>query len=116
MRMLGLFAGAALVLAACGGGQATEPLTISEVTVQADLPAVGSPQAMSYWQNLSGDLETAIAAQFVGRIDPAGKRDRRRRRRDLAGARLRGGGDGGDGAAVGAGDADQPGRDRRGRL
>ena len=74
MRMLGLFAGAALLLAACGGGQAPGPLTISEVTVQADLPAVGSPQAMSYWQNLSGDLETAIAAQFVGRIDPASKR------------------------------------------
>lgn len=74
MRMLGLFAGAALVLAACSGGETPGPLTISEVTVQADLPAVGSRQAVTYWQNLSDDLETAIAAQFVGRIDPAGKR------------------------------------------
>jgi hypothetical protein len=74
MRTLGLLAGAALLLAACGGGRdQAEPLLISGVTVEADLPAVGSRQAMNYWQNLSGDLETAIAAQFVGRIDPAGK-------------------------------------------
>ena len=73
MRTLGLLAGAALLLAACGGGQPEQPLTISGVTVQADLPAVGSPQAVAYWQNLDEDLETAIAAQFVGRIDPAGK-------------------------------------------
>jgi hypothetical protein len=74
MRTLGLLAGAALMLAACGGGQENVPLTISEVTVQADLPAVGSREAVAYWQNLSNDLETAIAAQFVGRIDPTGKR------------------------------------------
>ena len=81
----------------------TEPLTISGVTVQADLPAVGSPQAVAYWQNLSDDLETAIAAQFVGRIDPAGKQitvdvdeisltqplRRRRHRRDGAARRAR---------------------------
>jgi hypothetical protein len=73
MRTLGLLAGAALLLAACGGGQQNEPLTISGVTVQADLPAVGSPQAVAYWKNLSDDLETAIASQFVGRIDPMGK-------------------------------------------
>ena len=42
MRTLGLLAGAALVLAACGGSRQTEPLTISDVSVQADLPAVGS--------------------------------------------------------------------------
>ena len=73
MRTLGLLAGAALLLAACGGGQPEQPLTISGVTVQADLPAVGSPQAVAYWKNLSGDLETAIAAEFVGRVDPGGK-------------------------------------------
>ena len=74
MKTLGLLAGAALVLAACSGGrQQAEPLLISGVTAEADLPAIGSRQAMNYWQNLSGDLETAIAAQFVGRIDPAGK-------------------------------------------
>jgi hypothetical protein len=73
MRTLGLLAGAAMLLAACGGGREPEPLTISGVAVQTDLPAVGSPQAIAYWQNLSDDLETAIAAEFAGRIDPTGK-------------------------------------------
>lgn len=73
MRTLGLLAGAALMLAACGGAERNEPLLVSGVTVEADLPAVGSPQAVAYWKNLSDDLETAIAAQFVGRIDPMGK-------------------------------------------
>ena len=71
MRTLGLLAGAGLVLAACGGRQA-EPLTISDVTVQTDLSAVASTRAVDHWQSLSGDLETAIANQFVGSIDPAG--------------------------------------------
>jgi hypothetical protein len=71
MRTLGLLAGAALALAACAGAR-EEPLTISEIQVETDLSAVGSRQTVAYWQDLSGDLETAIANQFVGRIDPAG--------------------------------------------
>ena len=71
MRTLGLLAGAALVLAACAGSQ-EEPLLISEVQVQTDLAAVGSREAVAYWQGLSADLETAIAGQFVGRVDPSG--------------------------------------------
>ena len=71
MRGLGLLAGAAL-LAACAGQQA-QPLLISGVTAQTDLAAVGTREAVSQWQNLDEDLETAIAAQFVGRIDPLGK-------------------------------------------
>ena len=74
MRTLGLLAGAALVLAACGGGNNNEPLMISGVTVEADLPAVGSQQAVAYWKNLGSDLETAIAGEFVGSVDPTGKR------------------------------------------
>jgi hypothetical protein len=73
MRPLAVLAAAGLVLAACTGSQESEPLTISSVSVNADLPAIGSPQAVAYWQGLSGDLETAIANQFVGRIDPAGQ-------------------------------------------
>ena len=72
MKKLGLLAGAALILAACSGGE-PEPLTISGVSVETDLPAVGSRQAVAYWQSLNDDLETAIAAQFVGRTDPMGK-------------------------------------------
>ena len=73
MRPLATLAGAALLLAACAGSQQPEPMTISEVTVNADLSAIGSRQAVSYWQGLSGDLETAIAAEYVGRTDPKGK-------------------------------------------
>ncbi len=73
MKLLGLVVGAALALAACSA-KPPEPLTISEVTVNADLAAVGSRNAIAYWQNLSSDLETAIASQFAGRIDPTGKK------------------------------------------
>jgi hypothetical protein len=73
MRVLGLFGGAAaLALAACSSAP-PEPLRIADVTVTADLPAVGSTEAVSYWKNLSTDLETAIAGQFVGYLDQGGK-------------------------------------------
>jgi ABC-type glycerol-3-phosphate transport system substrate-binding protein len=71
MRSLGLLSGAALFLAACAGSQ-EQPLMISDVSVETDLAAVGSRDAVTYWQSLNNDLETAIANQFVGRIDPAG--------------------------------------------
>lgn len=72
MGKKGLFVGAALLLAACAGSSEDAPLTISGVEVQTDLTAVGSREAVGYWQSLSDDLETAIADQFVGRIDPGG--------------------------------------------
>jgi hypothetical protein len=71
MKPLALLSGAALFLAACAGSQ-DQPLMISDVSVQTDLAAVGSREAVSYWQSLNSDLETAIANEFVGRIDPAG--------------------------------------------
>ena len=74
MRTLGLLAASALALAACSGGKPPEPLTISDVSVEADLPAVGSREAVAYWQHLSDDLKTAIAGEYAGRIDPKGKR------------------------------------------
>lgn len=63
---------AALVLAACSSAP-PPPLTIADVKVSADLPAVGSHEAVAYWKNLSTDLETAIAGQFVGNLAPNGK-------------------------------------------
>jgi hypothetical protein len=73
MKVLGLLAGAAaLALAACSSAP-PEPLRIADVTVSTDLPAVGSREAVAYWKNLNSDLETAIAGQFVGELDPAGK-------------------------------------------
>jgi hypothetical protein len=71
MTRIGLLAGAALALAACAGGE-PEPFRVADITVEADLSAVGSRTAVSYWAGLSDDLETAIANQFLGRIDPAG--------------------------------------------
>jgi len=71
MKSLGILAGAALLLAACSDSQ-PEMLRISDVSVQADLAAVGSREAVGYWHNLSADLETAIATQFAARIDPTG--------------------------------------------
>lgn len=71
MKRLGLLAGVALALAACAGAE-EEPLLISEVRVETDLAAVGSREAVAYWQRLSDDLETAIAGQFIGRVDPTG--------------------------------------------
>ena len=63
---------AALVLAACSSAP-PPPLTIADVKVSADLPAVGSHEAVAYWKNLNTDLETAIAGQFVGNLSPTGK-------------------------------------------
>lgn len=72
MRPHALLAGAALFLAACAG-QPPEPVTVSEVNVTADLSAIGNRNAVGYWQSLDSDLEAALAAEFVGRIDPGGR-------------------------------------------
>lgn len=71
MKPLAPLAGVALLLAACAGSP-DQPLMISDVSVETDLSAVGSREAVNYWQSLSGDLETAIANEFVGRVDPTG--------------------------------------------
>ncbi len=73
MRLLATLAGAAVLLAACAARE-PEPLKISDISVTADLPAIGSRQATTYWTNLDRDLEAAIASEFVGYIDPLGKR------------------------------------------
>lgn len=73
MRILGLLTGTALALSACA---ATEPdtLQISEISVSTDLSAIQSREAVSYWQGLGADLETALAREFSGQIAPTGQR------------------------------------------
>jgi hypothetical protein len=71
MRTLALIAGASVIVAGCAGGE-PEPMTISEVSVQTDLSAMQSREAVSYWQSLSDDLQTAIASEFAGSFDPGG--------------------------------------------
>lgn len=46
--------------------------TISAVDVTADLSSVQNQKAAAYWANLETDLENAIAARLVDRIDPEG--------------------------------------------
>ncbi len=74
MRSLALFAACAIALAACASQDKNQPLTISDVAVQADLSAVTSRNAVGYWSHLSDDLKTAIASEYAGRIDPGGKK------------------------------------------
>ena len=83
MRTLGLLAGAALALAACAGSAATEPLTISEITGRGRPAAVGSREAVAYWQGLSADLETAHRRPVRRPARPARQAHHRRRRRDV---------------------------------
>lgn len=71
MRPLALLAGAALLVGACAA-QPPDPLRIAEINVNADLSSIGNRDAVAYWQGLDADLETAIATEFVGMIDPAG--------------------------------------------
>lgn len=73
MRKLGLVAGAALVLTACAASE-PETLQISEISVNTDLSAIQSREAVLYWQGLGADLETALAAEFAGQISETGQR------------------------------------------
>jgi hypothetical protein len=72
MKPLALLAGAALVLGACAA-QPPDPMRIAEINVNADLTAVSSRNAAAYWRGLDTDLETAIATEFVGRLDAPGR-------------------------------------------
>ena len=63
MRRLAMLCAMGLALAACATSE-PEPLTIAQIDVEADLTSM---------QNLSSDLEAALAAEFSGQIDPGGK-------------------------------------------
>lgn len=71
MRMPAMTAAAALMAAACSSNVQAPP-TISDITVETDLTAIQTREAVEFWQSLSSDLETALAEEFAGRIDPAG--------------------------------------------
>lgn len=73
-KTFALLAGSAVLLAACAGGEeeVAGPPMISEITVSTDLQSIGNAEAVSYWQGLSSDLETALAAEFVNNISPTG--------------------------------------------
>lgn len=73
MKAFSLLAASALALAACaGGGEVPTRQAISQITVETDVQSIGNPGAVTYWQRLSSDLETALAAEFVNDISPDG--------------------------------------------
>lgn len=72
MKAFALATVSALALVACAP-KTPEPVMVSEINVTADLGAVTSREAVSYWQNVTTDVEAALAAEFVGRIDPSGR-------------------------------------------
>ena len=61
--------GAALTLPALA--LADEP-PIKSIDVQTSLTDLANPEAAAYWKSLDTDLETAIAAQLVGRLADEG--------------------------------------------
>lgn len=74
MKSIALLAGPALILAACATTPETPtpPATISAIDVNTDLGSIGNAESVRYWQSLDEDLEAALAAAYLGRIDPAG--------------------------------------------
>ncbi|TPE50203.1 hypothetical protein [Amaricoccus solimangrovi] len=73
MKAFALLTASALALAACSGEpEMPTRLPISEITVNTDLSAIGNRSAVNYWSNLSTDLKTALANEFVNDIAPGG--------------------------------------------
>lgn len=72
MKAIVLATVSAIALAACAAKE-PQPVTVSKINVSADLGAVTSREAARYWRNVDADVEAALAAEFVGRIDPSGK-------------------------------------------
>jgi hypothetical protein len=74
MRLRATMAGAAVALAlAASPALADEPpYSVSSITVQADVTAIGSPAAAEFWRDLPTDLEDALARELVGSLDPEG--------------------------------------------
>lgn len=75
MKAFALLTASAIALAACSSEpEVPTRQAISEITVNADLSAIGNRQAVNYWTNLSTDLKTALANEFVNDISPDGAR------------------------------------------
>ncbi|OYW60188.1 MAG: hypothetical protein B7Z10_07270 [Rhodobacterales bacterium 32-66-7] len=62
----------ALVLLATTAAVAQDPVMIKEIEVEVDLDAVVNPEAAARYGTLATDLEGAISARLVDRIDEDG--------------------------------------------
>lgn len=65
------FAAALLGAALSMPALAAEPM-IKSIDVETSLTDLGNPEAAIYWKSIDTDLETAIAAQLVGRLGDEG--------------------------------------------
>ena len=75
MKAFALLTASALALAACASEpEAPTRQPIAQIDVTTDLSAIGNRQAVNYWTNLSTDLKTALANEFVNDISPDGAR------------------------------------------
>ena len=61
----------ASVMALTGAAMADE-MKVKEVEVQTDITAIKNAEAAGVWHNVSDDLEAAILARVVDRIDESG--------------------------------------------
>ncbi len=74
MRLRATMAGAAVALALVGSAATADepPYSVSSITVQANVTAIGSEAAAEFWRDLPTDLEDALARELVGSLDPEG--------------------------------------------
>ncbi|MDD7972248.1 hypothetical protein [Roseinatronobacter alkalisoli] len=70
MRLSGILAPALFALASSTALASVEK--VSEVTVAADITAIGNEEAALFWASITDDLENAILALIVDRIDDEG--------------------------------------------
>ena len=55
-----------------GPGFADEGWTVRDITVNADLTAIASPESAGYWATITPDLKAAIAGRVADRAAPDG--------------------------------------------
>lgn len=65
-------AASALALLGCVRAQEPAPVTVSNVEVAVDLPAIATRSAAHHWATLEDDLSGALAQEFVGMTSPTG--------------------------------------------
>lgn len=69
MRLYAYATAAVLALSTSAWAQ---DVTVSDIRVNADLTAVTSPAAATYWGGIEADLSSALAAEFSGLTAPEG--------------------------------------------
>ena len=74
IRKMLIGAAAAMLTLSVPAAFAGDALVISQIAVEADASALGNADAVAFWQQLDGDLETALAAELVDHLGEGGQR------------------------------------------